>query len=52
MLTDTLIGKVARGHRYERLKEEQLFAVKKFVSGEDVLASLPTAAGFGRLLNL
>ena len=30
----TVIGEVARRHGYECLKEEQLSAIKKFVSGQ------------------
>ena len=44
----TVIGDVARGHGYERLKEEQLSAIEKFVSGQDVFVSLST--GFGKSL--
>ena len=44
----TVIGEVARRHGYECLKEEQLSAIKKFVSGQDVFESLPT--GFGKSL--
>ena len=42
------ISEVARNHGYERLKEEQLLAIEKFVSGSDVFVSLPT--GFGKSL--
>ena len=45
----TVIGDVARGHRYERLKEEQLSAIEKFVSGQNAFVSLPT--GFGKSLS-
>ena len=38
----TVIGEVARGLGYDRLKEEQLSAIEKFI---DVFVSLPT--GFG-----
>ena len=38
----TVIGEVARGHGYERLKDEQLSAIEKFVCGQDVFVSLPT----------
>ncbi len=38
----TVIGEVAREHGYDRLKEEQLSAIEKFVSGQDVFVSLPT----------
>ena len=31
----TMSGEVARGHGYDRLKEEQLSAIEKFVSGQD-----------------
>ena len=37
-----MIGEVARWHGYERLKEEQLSAIEKFVCGQDVFVSLPT----------
>ena len=37
-----MIGEVARGHGYERLKDEQLSAIEKFVCGQDVFVSLPT----------
>ena len=40
----TVIGEVARGHGYERLKEEQLSAIEKSVSGQDIFVSLPTAS--------
>ena len=40
-----LIAEVAKEHGYEKLKEEQLLAINKFVSGKDVFMSLPT--GFG-----
>ena len=42
------IIEVARNHGYERLKEEQLLAIEKFVTGSDVFVSLPT--GFGKSL--
>ena len=42
------IMEVAREHSYERLKEEQLLAIYKFVTGSDVFVSLPT--GFGKSL--
>ena len=45
----TVIGDVARGHGYERLKEEQLSAIEKFVSGQNAFVSLPT--GFGKSLS-
>ena len=45
----TVIGDVAKGHGYERLKEEQLSAIEKFVSGQDAFVSLPT--GFGKSLS-
>ena len=38
----TVIGEVARGHVYERLKKEQLSAIEKFISGQDIFVSLPT----------
>ena len=38
----TMSGEVARGHGYDHLKEEQLSAIEKFVSGQDVFVSLPT----------
>ena len=41
-----MIGEVARGHAYECLREEQLSAIEKFVSGQDAFVSLPT--GFGK----
>ena len=41
-----MIGELARGHGYERLKEKQLTAIEKFVCGQDVFVSLPT--GFGK----
>ena len=40
----TMIGEVARWNRYERLKEEQLSAIEKFVSGQDIFVSLPTTS--------
>ena len=40
----TVFGEVARGHGYERLKEEYLSAFEKFVSGQDIFVSLPTAS--------
>ena len=43
-----LIIEVAKSHGYERLKEEQLSAIDKFVIGSDVFVSLPT--GFGKSL--
>ena len=43
-----VISEVARKHGYEHLKEEQLSAIEKFVSGHDVFVSLPT--GFGKSL--
>ena len=42
------IREAARNHGYNRLKEEQLSAIEKFVTGSDVFVSLPT--GFGKLL--
>ena len=42
------ISEVARNHGYERLKEEQLLAIEKFVTGSDVFVSLAT--GFGKPL--
>ena len=42
------IRDIVRNHGYDRLKEEQLLGVEKFVSGSDVFVSLPT--GFGKLL--
>ena len=42
----TMIGEAVRGHGYDRLKEEQLSAIEKFVSGQDDFVSLPT--GFGQ----
>ena len=45
----TVIGEVARGHGYDvRLREEQLSAIEKFASGQDVFVSLPK--GFGKSL--
>ena len=43
----TVIGEVARGHGYDCLKEKQLFAIEKFVSGQDAFSfvSLPTRFG-------
>ena len=38
----TVIGEVARGHGYERLKDEQLSAIEKFVCVQYVFVSLPT----------
>ena len=38
----------AWNHGYDRLKEEQLLAIEKFMTGSDVFVSLPT--GFGKLL--
>ena len=43
-----LIAEVAKEHGYEKLKEEQLLAIDKFVSGKDVFVSLLT--GFVSLL--
>ena len=37
---------VAREHGYKRLKEEQLLAIYKFVTGSDVFVSVLT--GFGK----
>ena len=37
---------MARNHGYERLKEEKLLAIQKFLTGSDVFVSLPT--GFGK----
>ena len=45
-----MIGEVARRHGYERLKEEQLSTIEKFVCRQDVFVSLPT--GFGKIGNL
>ena len=42
------ISEVSRNHGYERLKEEQLLAIEKFVTGSDVFVSLPM--GFGKSL--
>ena len=42
------IREVARNHGYDSLKEEQLLAIEKFVTGSDVFVSLPT--GFGKSL--
>ena len=39
-----MIGEVARGHGYERLKDEQLSAIEKFVCGQDVFVSLRCCA--------
>ena len=41
-----VIGIVARRHAYECLKEEQLSAIEKFISGQDVFVSLQT--GFAK----
>ena len=38
----TVIGEVSRWHGYERLKEEQLSGVEKFVSGQNVFVSQQT----------
>ena len=40
-----VIGIVARRHAYEHLKEEQLPAIEKFISGQDISASMPTRFG-------
>ena len=32
----TMIGRVARGHWYKRLKEAQMSVIEKFVSGQDL----------------
>ena len=45
-----MIGEVSKRHGYERLKEEKLSAIEKFVCGQDVFVSLPT--GFGKIGNL
>ena len=42
------ISEVAKNHGYERLKEEQLLAIEKFVTGSDIFVSLPM--GFGKSL--
>ena len=42
------LRKAARNHGYDQLKEEQLLALEKFVTGSDVFVSLPT--GFGKSL--
>ena len=39
------IREVARNHGYNSLKEEQLLAIEKFVTGSDVFVSLPTGLG-------
>ena len=45
----TLISEVAAmNHGFESLKDEQLSAIGKFVSGKDIFVSLPT--GFGKSL--
>ena len=36
-----VIGEVVRGHEYERLKEEQLSAIGKFVSEQDRCLCIP-----------
>ena len=36
-----VIGEVVRGHEYERLKEEQLSAIEKFVSEQDRCLCIP-----------
>ena len=42
-----VIGKVTRGNGYEHLKKEQLSAIEKLVSGQDVFVML---TGFGKKL--
>ena len=39
------ISEVARNHGYECLKEEQLLAIEKFVTGSDVFVSLAMVFG-------